>query len=297
MSSERFHSRMTLLARLGYKTIPLDEACQRLKAGTLDAHHVVITIDDAWFGTYQHMLPALKKHGFSATIYVPTEQVLRSQPVLHLLVAYMVERGEEGKARSDIFPKEDISGLKDPQLTQKILKSLVSLTDDEREKELERIGTILKVDYLRLRSARVFEPMSEIELREASANGLALELHTHTHRMHGSDPELVRSEVTLNREHLTAITGQNSEEFRHFCYPSGEYHSSIFPVLRQMGIHSATTTRIGLNPPRANLMELKRIMDTESMSDLDFEAHLCGFWAILYALRSQCEPHMSTDAA
>ncbi|MBM3585043.1 MAG: hypothetical protein FJX36_11660 [Alphaproteobacteria bacterium] len=59
MRPETFRARMRLLASLGYPVLGLDEAVERLAAGTLPACATVITIDDGWYGTYRHMVDAL----------------------------------------------------------------------------------------------------------------------------------------------------------------------------------------------------------------------------------------------
>ena len=56
-------------------------------------------------------------------------------------------------------------------------------------------------------------------------------------------------------------------------------------TLRSAGVVSATTTEFGLNPARAEPLALKRILDCESMTELDLEARLSGLWSLLGTLR------------
>lgn len=280
MSAARFRQRMQRLEQWGFKVISLDEGCRRWRDGTLGARDVVITIDDAWAGTYLEMLPVLREHHFCATLYVPTENIVLDRPVLHLLVAFMVERAGPDADLGSVLQGESLNGLPKEEVARRLLAVLGSMPSAERETELERIGTILGVDYRKVRAARVFEHMTPAELREATANGIALELHTHTHRMYGFNTDEVQADLALNRTHLARLAALDPDGLRHFCYPSGKYHPTLFPVLRKMGIVSATTTEGGLNPPGANPLALKRILDGESFSDLDIEARLSGFWSI-----------------
>jgi peptidoglycan/xylan/chitin deacetylase (PgdA/CDA1 family) len=71
--------------------MPLSEALQQLASGGVGFRDVVITIDDAWQGTGDHMLPALREFGHPATVYVPAESVVNRQPVWRALAAYVVE--------------------------------------------------------------------------------------------------------------------------------------------------------------------------------------------------------------
>lgn len=280
MSAARFRRRMQRLEQWGFNVISLDEGCRRWRDGTLGSRDVVITIDDAWAGTYLEMLPVLREHQFCATLYVPTENIVLDRPVLHLLVAFMVERARPDANLGSVLPGESLNGLPKEEVTRRLLAVLGSMPSAERETALERIGTVLGVDYRKLRGARAFEHMTSAELREATENGIALELHTHTHRMYGFNADKVRADLALNRAHLAQLAALDPNGLRHFCYPSGKYHPTLFPTLTQMGIVSATTTEGGLNPPDANPLALKRILDGESFSDLDIEARLSGFWSI-----------------
>ncbi|HUG78289.1 MAG TPA: polysaccharide deacetylase family protein [Burkholderiales bacterium] len=92
MSRQRFAQRVGLLARQGYPVLPLQDALERLRNGTLPDCAVAITIDDAWYGTYLHMLPVLRQHRMPATVYVTTYYVMARRPVLNVLIGCMVTR-------------------------------------------------------------------------------------------------------------------------------------------------------------------------------------------------------------
>jgi len=81
MSATTFEGRLDLLEAGGYPVLPLEEAVARLKAGTLPPAATVITIDDGWYGTYKHMIPALKARTLPATLYVSTYYVENLQHV------------------------------------------------------------------------------------------------------------------------------------------------------------------------------------------------------------------------
>ena len=70
---KRFRNQMLLLRFLGYKTIDMDKAISALKDKddvTLPARTVVLTFDDGYENFYQYAYPCLKKHNFSAIVYV-----------------------------------------------------------------------------------------------------------------------------------------------------------------------------------------------------------------------------------
>lgn len=285
MERERFARRMALVARLGYPVLPLKEAVARLAAGTLPDAALAITIDDAWFSTGAAMLPELKRHGLPATVYVTTYYVLARRPVLNVLVGYMVQRAPRLPALQHIVPAAE--GVEDrARLAALLADHLDGLPDlDARWAELHRIAAAFAFDLDAADARRTFHLMAPEDIRAAHAEGFDIALHTHTHRMHGCDPLRVREELQRNREALAGVLGSAPDSLAHFCYPSGEYDERVFATLRQLGLRSATTIEFGLNGPGAEPLALKRILDSNNLSDLELEARLCGFWSFLSGAR------------
>ncbi len=287
MGAGTFEQRMELLARRGYRVIPLSRGCEALAAGRVDAHDVVITIDDGWVGTYLHMLPVLKRHDFPATLYVTTENVVAQEPVLYVLATFLAARATCKPDPAQLFPDQPPHTLNTEQLAQKIADRILSRpTAASRRAETQRIASLLGIDFADLEARRTFMLMKPEEVRDAYEQGLDIQLHTHSHRMHGFDHEQLRGELDLNRDSLAQMLGTPPERLRHFCYPSGLFQPELFPVLQGRGIESATTTEFGLNPSGTSPYALRRILDCESVSDIELEARLCGFWGLVSALRT-----------
>ncbi len=270
MSPARFSTRMAWLARSGWRVIPLDDACRRVAAGSVRTRDIAITIDDAWAGIVAHMLPVLRSHGFAATLYVTTYYALAQRPVLNVLIGYLVERA----ARP---PRHTAA-----QLAAKV-DALPSLA--ERWAAVQQLAAEMGVDIAALQASGAFMLMSPAQLRQAHAEGIDIQLHTHTHRLHDFSAAAVQREIDVNRAQLVGLLGVAPASLRHFCYPSGEYEPRVFDALRGAGVVSATTTEFGLNPAHAEPLALKRILDCESMTELDLEARLSGLWSLLRKLR------------
>lgn len=288
MDPARFARRMHALKRRGYRVIPLAEGCRRLAAGTLEARDLVITIDDGWKGTYRDMLPVLSECNFPATLYVATEPIIQGEPLIHLLTVYMVERStRRPEEYAGLFPELGLSSTQRGQLAQALSRHIFTHpTAAARRIAIDEIGHKLGIDTVELSERAAFHLMTLEEVRAAHECGVDVQLHTHTHKMHGFVPSRVKEEITLNRQHVTQITGRPPSELVHFCYPSGLFHPSVYEVLRQTGIISATTTEFGLNPPGSDPLALKRILDCESLTELDLEARLSGFWTLAQTLRA-----------
>jgi peptidoglycan/xylan/chitin deacetylase (PgdA/CDA1 family) len=287
MSPKTFAQRMQMLARNGYRVLPLDVAMDRLRKGSLNARDVVITIDDGWQGTERHMLPELARLGFPATIYVPTRNVIDAEPVLPVLVSYLMQRAGSDVARQRVeaLLPPPRAGTDPAALDDRLLDWLEAMQDSRaREGGLQRVGAALGIDVTALVESGAFSLMTPDALRRAVAAGIDVQLHTHGHSMHGMDATQLAHELRCNRAALAGILGIVPASFRHFCYPSGEHDSRAFPVLRADGVETATTTEFGLARRGDSPLALPRILDGESTSDIEFEARLSGFWSVAHAL-------------
>lgn len=285
MSADTFAKRMALIDALGYRVISLAEAVERHLQGRSSARDIVITIDDAWLGTWQEMVPVLERHRFPATLYVTTYYTLAEKPVLNVMLAYLLERARQPAPWAEWLGEAAASMDADQRRAALVAKVEALPTLNERHTEVQRMGRQLGVDMKALEDSGTFRLMTASQVHEAQAHGIDIQLHTHTHRMHDYQPEQIAGEVRLNRDRLSQICAVAPDQFRHFCYPSGEYHPRIFPALRSEGVISATTTEFGLNPAGTEVLALKRILDCESFSALEIEARLCGFWSIVSGLR------------
>jgi peptidoglycan/xylan/chitin deacetylase (PgdA/CDA1 family) len=129
--------------------------------------------------------------------------------------------------------------------------------------------------------------MTPAELREAHANGLSVELHTHNHTIHDMSRSAIAEEIALNRAALAEILSQPAASFRHFCYPSGRATPAAAENCAGIGLASTTTTVQGLARPGAPMHLLPRLLDNENHTEIEFEAELCGFADMLRAGRRQ----------
>jgi len=287
MDAETFAARMQHIKALGYRVIPLDEAMQRHTAGRSVARDIVITIDDAWLGTYSHMLPILDKQQFPATLYVTTYYTLAERPVLNVMLGYVVAHARKAIPWGELLTPADCEIPPQARLGRLIEKVEALPTLDARHAEVLRIADLLGVDPQALERSSAFMLMNAEQVRDAHQRGVDIQLHTHTHRMHGYEPPQVVGEIALNRAKLAAMLGAEPATLRHFCYPSGEYHPRVFDALRSNGVVSATTTEFGLNAPGTEPLAMKRILDCQSLSDIELEARLSGFWSVIVGVRQR----------
>jgi len=76
---ELFEAQLQRLAASGIKSISLRTAWERLEQdGCFPESSVVLTFDDSYLSVFENALPALRRHGFQATVFVPTAFVGRN---------------------------------------------------------------------------------------------------------------------------------------------------------------------------------------------------------------------------
>ena len=264
MTAATFERRLNFLLRRSFNVIALDQAVDGLAGNVpLPDDAVAITIDDGWYSTYAKMLPALKLRGLPATIYCDTGNLLAGGAVPNVAARYLHAihaASMHARDLDDALERATYQGL-DREAKWRALQPLVKL---------------LRVDFAAYEKARVFHYMTPEELRQASDGGFDFQLHTHTHNLHGFEPRLVEQEIETNRAVLSRLTGRPAESFRHFCYPSGEYAASIRPILQRLRIISATVLDSRIASASDDPLFLPRILDGEHMTELEFEAALCG---------------------
>jgi peptidoglycan/xylan/chitin deacetylase (PgdA/CDA1 family) len=288
MKAETFAARLDHLARSRYTVLPLAEALERLRSGTLTGCAVVITIDDGWYGTFSCMKPALATHGFPATLYLSTYYVEKQTQVFNVAAAYALWRSRAesidlGVVDPRLQGRLQLSSRDDRALAARKLCELADslASASERQQLLERLFRVLGIDFEVIRMRRMFAFMTSEEAATLPQAGTELQLHTHRHRFPSASPEDLQDEITTNRKALARIS---TGPFRHLCYPSGEYDRSAFGQLEALEIESATTTRPGMNTAQTPRMELKRFLDSEAYSQIRFEAEVSGFLELLRGL-------------
>jgi peptidoglycan/xylan/chitin deacetylase (PgdA/CDA1 family) len=286
MRAETFGRRMAMLDRMGFPVISLDEAVDKLKADQIKNAETVITLDDGWASNLSIAYPILKAHRFPATIYVTTEHLANSTEVFNVVLHYLFLTSTRSSVRfSGIHPEIDgtYSVKPDPvSSAHTIMRTAAQhLSLGERQASLGKIAAALGVDIATVLEGARFRLLTAEEMRDLAQNGIAIELHTHTHHLPTESFEAMSAEIARNRNAVETITGKHAQ---HFCYPSGWYEATQPEWLRAIGIKSATTCDAGLNDSTTDCMLLRRYLDQEDISDIEFEASVTGFRYFLQRL-------------
>ena len=284
MSPEQFEARMAWLARSNYPVLALDEAVDRLAADTLPDRAVVITIDDGWSSTYTHMLPVLETLALPATVYVSTAFVEVERPVRIVATRYVIESSPLERLPGEALGLGDLDLSTSAARAVAVERANAAMAPLPLDEQIDRLGALSLAAHVppeTWQEGRQFTLMRPHELADASRRGLALELHTHQHRMDRAPGALV-ADLETNRRVLARATDR---PLRHFCYPSGDHAPSDETELRAFGIASATLVAQGLNAPGTNPLRLRRFLDGRSVEQGRFESFLSGTTDLLSRMR------------
>lgn len=282
VTREFFDRRMRYLHDNGYAVLPLGEAVRRLRAGTLPANAVAITIDDGFHSVHAVARDVLSRYGFPSTLYLTSYYFQKTTPVFRLAVDYMCWKSPRDTV--------DLSGLGIAALAeagalpftrdnrewasrQIYAHGAIELDEPGRVELSHKLGERLGVDYRHIADSRLLSLVTPDEARELERGGMAIELHTHRH--HFPDcPAAAHAELQDNRAAVEPVIGRR---MNHFCYPSGKWSQAHTAVLDADSVESATTCETGLARRSSNMLALPRILDDNRVPEIEFEAEVSGF--------------------
>lgn len=103
----------------------------------------------------------------------------------------------------------------------------------------------------------IVEPlMNKAHIRVWLGAGMEIGSHTLTHaRLTHLPMDHARDEITNSKKKLEDAFGRPVE---HFCYPYGDWNSSVRDLVAEAGYRTACTTESGINTPDTSPFELKR---------------------------------------
>ena len=264
--------------------LPLGEALQRLRAGTLPPRSVALTFDDGFYDFFRQAYPLLKGYGFPVTVYQTTYYTSVERPLFNLICSYML-----WTRRGEVIADGEGVGLRGPldlrtdSGRSEVMRGLLEISERENRTGLEQdeiaaqLARVLKIDYDTLRAKRILQLMNGRELQEIARNGVDVQLHTHRHRT-PEDEALFRREIQDNRSHIHELTATQPV---HFCYPSGVYRPSFLPWLRKEHVVSATTCDAGLAARQSESLLLPRFIDNQTRTQIEFESWVTGVGDLL----------------
>ena len=254
-TSAEFEGQIRALSRF-FTPLPLGEAVERLREGTLPAHAACVSFDDGYRDNVDVALPILRRHGVAATFFIATGY-LNGGRMWNDTVIESIRRCQS----SDLDLTSLGLGAVPLSTTvlrrkaiDKILSALKHLPASEREAKVAAIesiaATTLPSDLM----------MRDQDVRELRAAGMEIGAHTATHPiLTRLAPADARREIDQSRDRLTAILG---EPVSLFAYPNGkpgqDYAAEHVRMVRDAGFSAAVSTAWGVASTNSDLFQLPR---------------------------------------
>ncbi|WP_024326800.1 polysaccharide deacetylase family protein [Thioalkalivibrio sp. AKL19] len=253
--ADEFRWQMRLLAR-SMNPLPLDEAVDRLQAGTLPARAVSVTFDDGYADNAEVALPILREAGVPATFFIATGYLDGGRMFNDTLIE-TVRRLPAGPI--DLTPE----GLGQRQLDtvadrRELIRELIGRFKyqpaEQRTAGTEalarRFGLELPDDLM----------MTRAQVRELVAAGMGIGGHTATHPILTEvDATTARAEIQRGKADLETLLDR---PLRLFAYPNGrpdrDYAAAHVQIARECGFDAAVSTAAGAARAASDPFQLPR---------------------------------------
>jgi peptidoglycan/xylan/chitin deacetylase (PgdA/CDA1 family) len=285
MTQHTFARRLGYLAKNGFTVLPLSDAMIRMKEESLPNSSIVITIDDGFASIKNLAHPLLFNNRFPYTVYITSYYCIKESPIFNLSLPYIFWKScvKRITLNDKKTPFIGTIELNNGPVTGEFIVKIIdygqnNLDHNGRMELLKYFSDKLDVNFEELRNSRIFNLLNKEEIRDLFESNLAdFQLHTHRHKWPFNESDALE-ELEKNKEFLLPLVGYR---FKHFCYPSGIWSYEQIHFLEKAGIESATTCESGFNDSTTNNFLLKRILDDEGKSQLEFESEVCGFKDII----------------
>jgi len=286
-----FNKRLELISKYRFPVLTLDDALCKLRNNKLPRNAIVITIDDGFYNVLSVAEDILSAYNYPATLYLTTYYVQKNLPIFKLVVQYIFWKTKKREVsfgdcawskNKNMDMRIDNDKEREYIIWECINYGENECSEPERMAICQQLGSLLGVNYQQIRNSRILSLLTIDEAKLLARKGINIQLHTHRHYFPVDDEAKAKKEILDNRKVLDEIVGYPTD---HFCYPSGIWNNDQWPWLEQMNVHSATTCSPGLNNSEYPALGLKRFLDGEYISEIEFMAELFGFMELARVLK------------
>ncbi len=255
VDAARFELQMSILGNL-FNVLPLSEAVQRMKHGTLPSRAACVTFDDGYADNFKVALPILRRQNIPATFFISTGY-LDGGIMFNDKVIETVRRLESN--RLDL--SESGLGVHALENHEQRLQAIGNLLSGMKYKPMEERHRIM--DDIADSAGLKFPDdimMTRDEVRGLHDAGMEIGGHTVNHPILSKlEAAAARMEIAKGVEHLQEITGK---PVKLFAYPNGipgvDYMPEHVRMVEEMGFEAAFTTAKGVAKGGCDLFQLPR---------------------------------------
>lgn len=252
-----FDAQMDQLSRV-FHILPLSEALDKVRRGTLPARALSITFDDGYRDNLEVAVPILRRRGLVATFFVATG-FLNGGRMMHDTVIETVRRLPAQKLDLDWIGLGQ-RHIDDTASRLALIGDFVSrvkyLPFVQRRDTCERFGSLSPSAL----PADLMMTSSQVQLLQRA--GMHVGGHTHDHPILAkSDVNEAWQQITRNREELAGLLGTAP---RLFAYPNGkpglDYGREHVELVKKAGFEAAVSVAFGTASSNSDHYQIPRFI-------------------------------------
>lgn len=247
--AEQFDWMVRLISR-NFNVLPVGEAVEHLKNGTLPPAAACITFDDGYKDNLTVALPILKRHGVAATFFIATgflgggrmwnDDIIGAVRALSSRSIRSIDWSEFGLGRHDLDSDAHCCAA-----IAAVLGKLKYAPHDIRATTAREIARCAGLDD----TSNLM--MTPDEVRRLRASAMEIGGHTSSHPILTSlDDDDAFAEILRGKSELEEILDERVETF---AYPNGNPERDFAPkhldMVREAGFSAAVTTERGVGRP------------------------------------------------
>lgn len=239
-----------------FNVLPLDQAVQHLKAGTLPARAACLTFDDGYADNYHVALPILLRHRLRATFFIATGFLDGG----HMWNDVIIE-----SLRASTAPAQELSSLGLGRHASATLNerrtAIATLIDQVKYRPVqERIVLAQQIAELARAQLPARLMMTSGEVKAMRDAGMQIGAHTVSHPILARLPDAqARQEIQESQHTLERLL---DERVGLFAYPNGkpgqDYTMAHVGLVRSLGFDAAVSTRWGASGSGDDLFQIRR---------------------------------------
>jgi len=246
-----------------YRVLPLAEAVERARDGSLPRNSLAITFDDGYRDNLTHAAPILARYGLPSTIFLATGYIGTGRIFWfdRLAVGFKTTTLESVTAPWGVRfslrnQAERLRAL------DEATNHVKTLADDVLQRE---VGALLEALDVPERAMPTHLMLDWTEVRALTRLGFNIGAHTVNHVLLSRvSLDRARDEIRDSRISIEARLGTTPATF---AYPNGtsaDYTRETLELVQKAGFACAVTTRFGVNTAETPVYELRRGTPWES---------------------------------